>query len=400
MENLRAEKSAIRGYFYKSVFGPSVFILAISFAHPACCGGKQYPLVSIGGYYKNLFSVTESTTTNRLVYSDTQRLRLEWKMEYNDSIQTKVAFDKELVLGDYVRDPGFEAVRNMDQNKLTWLDGDRAYYDDEHVYAKYSLYRAYIKFYDPRFQLIVGKQRIDWGRCRFWSPMDLFNPISPLNIERDETVGVDAVDATIFFNSKTNLNFVYAPDDEFEDMSFGMRFFTRIYDYDMFVMAGEFKKDEVIGACVDGYLGQAGVRGEITYTWADDGKDFIRTCIGLEYTFKGRATVLAEYFYNGGAEDNEVDRFTADYAFSSRVLSMKKHLFGLSLEYEITPLFDFNCYGIMDFEGESFYINPEFKYNLLTNMDLCAGWQFYGGDDDGEFSPYKGLYYMYGQYFF
>ncbi len=40
--------------------------------------------------------------------------------------------------------------------------------------------------------LTAGRQRIGWGTARFWSPMDMFNPISPLQIESEERQGVDA----------------------------------------------------------------------------------------------------------------------------------------------------------------------------------------------------------------
>lgn len=360
---------------------------------------KTAPL-HIEGYYKNLFTASRTTFTEERFFADTQRLRLDSRLDINDKLQARGVFDQEAIIGDFANTPDFQAIRNKDQKKLALIDGDKAYSDRDHIFAKYTLYRAYLKYDNNKLQAFLGKQLIDWGRCRFFSPMDLFNPISPLNIERDERIGVDALNMEFSLKEAYNLNLVYAPQRKFETSSIGSRLYHRMGNYDLFFMLGEFRKDEVAGFGFDGYLGNGGLRGEFTSTHADNGRDFFRGVIGAEYNFPSKINVLGEYFYNGGAQDNNIAEFISSYKYSSKVLTLKKNLFGLWIEYEVTPLIKLGNYLIYDFDEQSRFFNPEVRYNVWANFDLSLGVQLFRGKADSEFGTYKDLYYAQAKYFF
>jgi hypothetical protein len=361
---------------------------------------EKKDILELSGYYKNLISSSKTSDSRERFYSDLQRLRLETKLTLSDKIKFNAAFDQEAILGDLSHTSSFSAVRNKDQKDLALIDADRAYADKDHIYAKYSLYRAYFKYYDPALQFSFGKQLVDWGRCRFFSPMDLFNPPSPLDLEKDERLGADALDLEFPLSSFSNLNLVYAPRLSRDDSSFGSKLYYRMGNYDLFLIAGEFRKDTVIGGCFDGYIGNGGLRGEFTYTQADNGREYLRAVTGLEYNFPNKVYLLGEYFYNGGADDNNIPEFGSSYNLSSRVLSLKKNLFGLWLGYQVTPLLRWDNYTIYDADGSSAFFNPEIKYNLWADFDLSAGAQLFWGQYDSEFGSYERLYYAQAKYFF
>lgn len=356
--------------------------------------------LKIEGYYKNLFANSKTTDTQEGFYSDLQRLRLDSRLDFSDNLKLKVVFDQEAISGDFANTADFNSIRNKDQKKLSFLDLDHVSTDRDHLYLKSSLYRAYLKYDTDKLQVVLGKQLIDWGRCRFWSPLDLFNPASPLNIERDERIGVDALNLELVLNSLSYLNFVYAPRENFGTSSQGLRLYHQAGNYDLFLVAGEFKKDEVLGFAFDGYIGQGGIRGEFTQTHADNGRDFFRGVIGAEYNFPSRLYLLGEYFYNAGAEDNNTSNFLTSYELSSRALSLKKQLLGLWVSYEASPLLKLNNFTSYDIEEGSIFLNPEIKYNLITNLDLSLGIQLFWGSNESEFGLYQHSYYFQLQYFF
>lgn len=230
--------------------------------------------------------------------------------------------------------------------------------------------------------------------------MDLFNPVSPLQIERDEAIGVDAIDTTFFAAPTASVDFVYAPRQTFEESSFGGRLYLQAGNFDVFLMGGEFQKEEVFGGCFDGDIGTVGVHGEFTVTHADDGRVFFRSAIGGQYAFPKNIKVVAEYFYNGGANDNNITEFMTSYEYASRILTLKEHLLGFWGNYEITPLLDFAIYSAYDFQGTSLFINPELKYNIMANLDLKLAVQLFTGSSKSEFGDYNNIYYMQAQYFF
>jgi len=352
------------------------------------------------GYYKNLFVTSQTSDTEQGFYYDLNRLRLDTRLDLNETFQVRAVLDQEALFNDFSQTSDFQAVRNLNQKNLALIDGDYIYTDNKHLYSKFSLYRGYIKYDEERIQATLGKQLVDWGRSRFWSPMDLFNPVNPTNIEIDERIGVDALNTEYSFSPETNLNFVYAPRRTFGNSSLGLKLFHQIGEYDLFLIGGEFKKDDVLGFGFDGYLGDGSIRGEFTQTHADDGRNFFRATVGGEYNFPNKIHILGEYFYNGGAQDNNPAEFLVSYQYSSQILTLKKNLFGLAIDYEVTPLIKWNNSFIYDFDGESVFLNPEVRYNIWKNFDLSLGMQLFWANQGSEFSDNQNTYYLQAKYFF
>ncbi|MCX5667415.1 MAG: hypothetical protein NTY34_03790 [Candidatus Omnitrophica bacterium] len=356
--------------------------------------------VDAKGYYKNISAASRSMTNKKRYGSNLQRYRIEPTIDIGDNIQIYIACDNQVIAGDFVSNPDFDMVKQEDQKNLDWWDAEWTLVYSNRVYYTTEFYRAYLKYYDDKFQVIAGKQNIDWGRCRFYSPMDLFNPNSPLDIERDERVGVDAINATASITDFIDLDMVYVPYGALKKSSFAAKMLCRAGNYDIFLMTGQFKKDNVIGACIDGYLGGAGVRGEYTYTWQKTGGKFFRIVLGADYAFKNKLRMGGEYFFNGMAHDVNRDEFYASYQYSKEALTLEKNLVGATVGYDITPLIKWDNAILYDMGGRSLFINPELKYNMLPNLDITLGAQVFWGTGESEFVTYTNRYYLEVKYFF
>lgn len=175
--------------------------------------------------------------------------------------------------------------------------------------------------------------------------------------------------------------------------SFGLKLTRKIQDYDFSFIAAETKKDEVAGISFDGYLKEAGLRGEFTFTRKDNKKEFLRGIFGTDFNFTPKIYTVVEYFYNGGAEKDTAQFFNS-YEFSRQAISMKKHIIGSGLEYELSGITKLANYLFYDFEGESLFYNPELKCNVLTDLDLSLGLQMFVGDEMTEFGNYHRLFYI------
>lgn len=362
---------------------------------------ESNPLFELIGYYKNLFSSSKTTDTKEGYYLDINRLRLQFNIRPSDSIETVVIVDNEVLLNDFSATSDFNTIRQRNQKSLAYLDADYVSADRRHYYNSHSLYRAYVK-YTPSssFSVIAGKQSIDWSRMRFYSPLDLFNPSSPLDLEKDEKIAVDAVNTEYFFGPASSLNIIAAPHESLEKARYGARLFKRAGDYDLYLVAGEFKKDEIIGAGFDGYISDAGFRGEFMCSRSDDEKDFARASLGADYSPNSKLYLLGEYFYNGRADDNRLSGFLASYSYAREMVTTKKHFCGMQASYELTPLLKFNGYTIYDFEGKSVFLNPELRYNIITDLDVSVGTQFFFGDETSEFGNYQDVFYAELKWFF
>lgn len=354
----------------------------------------------VSGYYKHLFVSSKSLTTAEGLTSNLHRLRLDLKADLSEAWKAHVAADQELLLHDAARTSDFDLVRQKNQRRQAFWDADHASIDDDHLYLRHAVYRATVTYDRAPLKATVGKQKLDWGRSRFFSPTDLFNPISPLDLEQEERIGVDAVSAEWAVDPQTTASGVYAPRQSVDDTKLGVRLYRGLGVWDLFVLAGTFEKDEVAGATLDGQVGEAGLRAEGTVTRADDGHRFLRAALGAEYHFPNKVSVLTEYFYNGGADDNRQAEFLNSYAVGSRLRSLEPHLAGVWVRWEPMPLLKWEATGIYDVDGESAFLNPAIRYEPRQNLELVAGVQLFWGREASEFGSYHPVYYLQGQWFF
>lgn len=368
------------------------FFLCLFYAPPAIAAEEDKQL-DIGGYYKNLFTTSKTTSTIEEFVSCLQRVRIKANKKFTDKISATVMYDNEVLLNDFSHTPDFDIIKQQNQRSLAFWDADHVLFDERHLYWKHGIYRAYLQYHTPSLQCILGKQAIDWSRMRFYHPFDLFNPISPLDIEGDEKFGVDAINVEYYPEEFMMFNLIYAPHRDREQQAAGLRFLTKFHDYDIFLMGAEVKKDKIIGCGFDGYIKEAGFRGELTLTYKDDHDKFLRSALGLDYSFSPKLYGLIEYFYNGDAKIINAGSFLGSYEFSRRALSITKHILGAGLEYEFSGITKLNNYVFCDFEGESIFYNPEFKWNVQTNTDLSVGAQVFEGDDESEYGNYHNLFY-------
>lgn len=355
--------------------------------------------LSTKGYYKNIPLASRSFSSNKPYFAELQRFRIEPTIDIGD-VQIYAALDNEMINGNFVKTADFDLVKQKSEKNLDWLPVQWTLIDEKENYYTTYLYRGYIRYYDPKFQIIAGKQNINWGRCHFWSPMDLFNPNSPLDIEKDERVGVDAASITASITDLVSLDLIYVPYGALKKSGFATRTLCRIENYDVFLMVGQFKEDNVIGACIDGYLGGASIREECTYTWEHGGNKFFRSVTGIDYTFPNKLRMGGEYFFNGAATDINKDIFLSSYQYSAHVLTMRKNLIGAQVGYDLSPLLKWDNYVIFDLDGRSIFLNPELKYNMKPNLDITLGVQIFSGIGSSEFGEYKDVYYAELKYYF
>ncbi|MDD5020022.1 MAG: hypothetical protein PHH75_05760 [Candidatus Omnitrophica bacterium] len=353
---------------------------------------------TFSGYYKMLTTFSRTRDTDEPYYAALQRLRLEIKPKITERCELDIVYDHELLLHDFRNSSDFSLIRQKNQKNLAFWDADQVISDTDHVYERQLLYRAFLKYDFENSRLTMGKQLIDWGRMRFYSPLDLFNQPLPSDIETDERVGFDAVNYEFFGGDFWGWSALYGPERNSTETSFGLRFTTKIGTYDTFAIAAKHEKEKVAGFGWDGYVGDAGFRGEFTYT--KNGRDtYARAAVGCDYSFWRKLYAIIEYFYNGAADGN-VAAFASNVKLARDLLSIRKQLVSLMARYEATPLFQVRGSVIYDIEGKSVFLNPELRYNIFKNSDAICGAQLFAASSGSEFDGYKDLYYIEFKHYF
>ncbi|MFQ5735541.1 MAG: hypothetical protein ACE5GY_01590 [Thermodesulfobacteriota bacterium] len=355
----------------------------------APCTGAQ-GRVELGGYYKNLLTAS-TAASGRGFTGDLNRLRVEIDARAAEGLRAYAAFDSEAVLGSVLDTAEFRAAKRSRAANL--FDLSATTLDRDAVFWRQSVYRAYLAYEHGPATVTAGRQRVALGTGRIWNPEDLLNPISPLQIERDERTGTDAVQVEVATGPLSAATFVYAPGRGPGSESFLVRGRLNRSGYDLSGLIGSFKRDRVIGIDFSGYVMDSGLRGELAYTLPDAGDGFLRAVVSFDHTFPSTLYFLAEYLYNGGNDEDLANPAAAVSASSAEILTKNRNFVGLGAAYDLTPLVRLEGLAVLDIDGASAFLGPSLRYNILENLDLTAGVQVFTGRDGGEYGDASDVYY-------
>lgn len=342
-------------------------------------GAQAQEALSFSGYFKSLLICSRTVAPADERYTlDLNRLRLELKGPVTDRLSIDVQYDNELLLGDYLRTGEFRMAK--DRDPPTYWRAHADYLDHPRAHGAHRLHRASVTASFGNTDVRVGRQRIAWGTGRFWSPLDILNPVSATALEREERIGVDALLVEHKLGAVSRAAFVYAPQHERRDSSFAALWHDNRGGIDYSIVAGRFRRDKVAGMDLAGQVGQTGVRAEVTRSWGSTGGT--RVLIGADHAFANTLTLSGELFHDGaGAPD-------------------RRRYAGVSVRYDITPLWRTRHELVVNLQDGSRYYSPALIWSARENVDLTLGGQFFGGKAGSELSAFRRVLYLQLQWFF
>ena len=350
------------------------------------------------GYYKSLLLRSTTVLANPERYTlDVNRLRLELKGKLAENLALDLQYDNEVLLGNYRRTGQFAIQKDQPPDQYWNLDSN--YAEAGSSYGRQRLYRGNVTFSLGDTDLRLGRQRVAWGTGRFWSPLDLLNPLNPIAVEREERLGVDAVLAEHKLGPLSRISAVYAPRHDRGESSAALNWHFNAAGIDYSLIAGRFRRERVVGADVATQIGTAGVRAELSHNQRETGPAYGRAVIAMDYAFPGTLSLSGELYYNGvGA----TDRASYDFAslFAGRIQNVGRRYFGGYLGYEITPLVKWTNYLVLNVADRSRFFSPGLTFSLQTNLDLMVGVQIFSGSAGSEYGRFSDVLYLQAQWFF
>ncbi len=356
---------------------------------------EQFSL-SLKGYYKNLYFTSKRQATNTWYHADLNRIRTEWDANLLKVFSAKVVWDNELIGGNYVGTEEFG--RRQTQRAEPYLDLDYELVRKNNFFYGQALYRATGRLEVDPVTLTIGRQKVDWGVMRLFSPIDLFTRLPLFDIERDERVGATAANLTIRAGPKVRINPVWAFNPDFGRSRIGGRVTGTVGHFDLSVLGGKFLDDEVFGFDFTGDVKKAGVRGELIYDRAEFGKDFIQGAVGVDYGFENSFYFALEYFFNGQGTNNAAT--AAILPSGSQIQAVHQNFMALNMKYDLTPLWTASLQTIVDLNGGSLFLMPETRYAFFSWLEAAVGTQIAAGKGGGEFTAIPNVYYVQTQLFF
>lgn len=340
--------------------------------------------LTVGGYLKDLQSIqftdiNKKWTLDNLVHN---RVDVHW---YPDSTwKFHLGVRNRLLYG--------ESVSVYKQNDAL-LGNPDGYFNLSSTWAKGESYllhsdidRASVDFTHGKWQVTLGRQRVNWGLNLVWNPNDIFNAYSYFDFDYEERPGTDAVRAQYYINSTSSAELAYKPGKAAgETIAAGLYRFTK-GSYDIQLLAGTVKDDYALGGGWSGVLGQAGFNGEITafvpHQNAASSQTVVSASLGVNYTFANSLYLHGAYLLNSAGvvkADSAASALLLNNV-SAKSLSPSKHSLFAEAAYQLSPLVRGDLACIINPSDGSFFAGPFFTFSLSNTLELLAAGQlFFGG---------------------
>ncbi len=345
------------------------------------------PALEFSGRYTNLlFETRDSLKQDRT--TDLNRLRLEMDGDYK-SFRFHLAYDHELLWGGLVADPVIAA--SLRQPEPTWLDASATINRRTHANWRHTLYRGWVEYDAGSINIKLGRQRIAWGSGRIWNPTDRFNPVQPTALELEQKLGVDAARVAWNYGGNGSLIAVVAPARASYRTSrkLALRWQDTFGEFDVALMGGRIKAEDMFGLDITGNLGGTGVRLEWMQARNSEQGSYGQVVAGMDYSWSpawlpNGLYMAIEYFYNAAAGSSPLEQ--------DRLSSRSPQLFGGMLGYDLTPLWRFDLLLIADMQQRSWFVAPSLKWSLVEDVDVTAFAQLPEGIGTSEFAGFESLY--------
>jgi hypothetical protein len=305
-------------------------------------------------------------------------------------------------------DPGF-----MD---LTFTIADSKSYI---LYTNFD--RANMKWTLDKFELTVGRQRINWGQNLIWNPNDIFNAYNFFDFNYVERPGSDAILMEYYTGDFSSvqlagkLSYIQVVEDtstvvikeELKLTAAAMYRFSK-WNYDWQVFGGVMETDVTAGLGWAGSIAGAGFTGEVS--WFRDMEEFTDTnsvwvaSIGMNYTFRNSLFVNLSGIYNStgatgpanAGAGSVLGSFSNVFASSLNAKTLTRSKFDLfgQLSYPVSPLINLDLSCIFNPYDKSGYVGPTMNISLTDNITLGLVGQLFWGDSMTEYGDIGQMFFL------
>lgn len=352
----------------------------------------QESKLTLNGYIKDLYmyyspaiSFPDAEVDN--LWTNNVHNRLNFKWYTTSKLTTVMEMRNRLIFGNLVKDfPIYKSTLDVDNGlaDMSWIIAQ-----DNGWLLHSMIDRAYVDYSSGKWQVIVGRQRINWGVNLVWNPNDIFNSFSYFDFDYEERPGTDAVRVQYYTGVTSSAELVYKPGrDNAHTAMAGMYRFSK-WDYDFQFLGGQAGNDYVAGAGFSGDIRGAGFRGEITHFEPRNDNSYRSTVasVSADYTFSNSWYIHSSVLYNSEGKTGKAGGMNVVFNqdLSAKQLSFARYsLFG-QVSKPLTPLFTGSFSGILNPSDHSFYVGPALTWSLMNNLELMLTGQLFFGHSGTEF---------------
>lgn len=372
-----------------------IFLFLLSFGKAQ---DDDQPKWVLGGYVKYLQSNTylapfKTLTTNNLIHN---RLNLKWYA--TNRLTFSVEARNRMFWGEEVKGtPNYGDLINVYDGLV---EASTLWINEDQFVLHSILDRAYVEYATDKWELRLGRQRINWGINTVWNPNDLFNAFNYLDFDYEERPGSDALRFTYYTGLLSSVEVAFSPAKEMKNAVGAALYRFNMGNYDLQLMSGYYRGDIAFGGGWSGYIGGAGFKGEASYfvpteQSTDSLSTFVISATG-DYQLGKFYLMGSVYYGNRGVDQIDITGLQTGLLgaqLSAKNLYPTKWAFFTNASTQLSPLSSLSLGIMYSPNGHLLTAIPTITYSIKENWDLdLVGQLFFLEDQKSLKNLVDGVY--------
>lgn len=360
-----------------------LFLISLSASSQDSTVTENNKKISYSGYVKDLQSFYFTGLAGSLISGNLIHNRINFRWDISNAFFTRVEVRNRLFFGEQVKlTPGFGKMVRNDRGSINLSYN---FIDDTSFVLNTMLDRVLLNWSKKKWEVTLGRQRINWGINLAWNPNDIFNTFNFFDFDYEERPGTDALRIQYYKGSATSWEVAYTISDHKNEQVAALMYKTNAKGYDMQYFTGIYFKDLVAGAGWAGNLGKSGFKGEFSYFHSyekiRDTTGNVSLAVSMDRTFKKDYFVMVSYLYNkvGKNKSNNIATL-AETVLSAKQLMPFEHSFLVQLGKSFNSLIQANYSMIYSPEIHSIILFPSISGSLSNNWELTFIMQSFFAD--------------------
>ncbi len=331
---------------------------------------------TVNGYIKYLEEVSFAGSATDLETVDLFHNRLNFRYQPSSSFNFRVEVRNRIYYGELVQNyPGFASL--VTGNTETF-DLSKNWVNQNSVLVNSTIDRASAEYLHGKWDIIIGRQRINWGISTVWTPNDIFNTFNYFDFDYEERPGTDAARIQYALTSSSSLELGVSPGRIPQQNIGALMYHFNKWNYDFQLFSGIYHEDYTAGLGWAGNIKNAGFKGEISYFtpyWHFSDSNVIAATLSFDYGFKNGIYVLVSALYNNVGNDSilNIAALTTESLSAKNIFPFKYTLFA-EISYSFTPILKASLGAMYSPTGNSIIILPTVTYSIADNwvLDLIS----------------------------
>ncbi len=347
--------------------------------------------LQLGGYYKNFFTTFNSPSTSEpMMGAVVNRLRLNSSYAPTESLSFAFAYDFTPRVQDLSLFTESPFAVGFASSRYRVADFDSLIYPSENepignVGIYHNLDRASMQISTDFADISIGRDAIAWGSARIINPTDVVAPYTYDQLDTEDRIGVDAVRIRIPVGilGEVDTGYIFGNRFNFDKSAIYVRTQLNAAETDFSILLLEFQKEQLIGLDITRGIGGAGFWLETAYVFVrsldhqpNGTSNYLRTSVGLDYSFGGETYGFIEYHYNGaGVEkpENFLTNLTQPAYTHGGVYLLSTHYLAPGFSHQLTPLINISGQMLCNLSDLSTWIAPQIAYNIAEDIHISVG---------------------------